>query len=47
VKASTSGSTSTSVRGDNQQALNTDQTNSGNQTASVSGSTACQYGVLN
>ena len=47
VSAGTSGGISTSVRGDNQQALNTDQNNSGDQTASVSGSTACQYGALN
>lgn len=47
VDANTSGDQSTSVRGDNQQALNTDQTNSGDQTASVAGSTACQYGALN
>jgi hypothetical protein len=47
VRADTSGRVSTSVHGDNQQALNTEQTNSGNQTASVSGSTACQYGILN
>lgn len=43
VSAGASGSTSSSVRGDNFQALNTDQVNSGNQSASVNGSTACQY----
>lgn len=37
------GDMSTSVRGDNFQALNTDQTNSGTQTSTVNGSTACQY----
>jgi hypothetical protein len=47
VDADASGRISTSVRGDNQQALNTDQNNSGDQYASVTGSTACQYGVLN
>lgn len=47
VGSSTSGRISTSVRGDNFQALNTDQNNSGDQSASVSGSTACQYGALN
>lgn len=43
VTAGASGSTSSSVRGDNFQALNTDQVNSGNQSATVNGSTACQY----
>lgn len=43
VEARASGSTSSSVRGDNFQALNTDQLNSGNQSATVNGSTACQY----
>lgn len=47
VGSHVSGSTSTSVRGNNWQALNTDQTNSGNQSASVEGSTACNYGALN
>jgi len=47
VNADTSGRISTSVRGDNQQAINTDQNNSGDQYATVNGSTACQYGVLN
>lgn len=47
VSSSSRGDVSTSVRGDNYQTLNTDQTNSGNQTASVTGSTACQYGALN
>lgn len=43
IAAGASGSMSTSVRGDNFQALNTDQNNSGNQSATVNGSTACQY----
>lgn len=47
VSSRTSGNISTSVRGDNQQILNTDQENTGDQTASVTGSTACQYGALN
>jgi len=47
VGSRASGGTSTSVSGDNYQALNTDQTNSGNQSASVEGSTACNYGALN
>jgi hypothetical protein len=50
------GEVQTSVRGnvssnvsDNttSQALNSDQQNTGNQTASVDGSTACSFGVLN
>lgn len=47
VGSSTSGGISTSVRGDNYQALNTEQDNSGDQTATVTGSTACQYSSLN
>lgn len=43
VSAGASGSTSSSVRGDNFQALNTDQVNSGNQSATVNGSSACQF----
>jgi hypothetical protein len=43
ISAGASGGMSTSVRGDNFQALNTDQNNSGNQSATVNGSTACQY----
>jgi hypothetical protein len=43
VAAGSSGSMSTSVRGDNFQALNTRQTNSGNQTSTINGSSACQY----
>jgi hypothetical protein len=41
------GSTSTDVRGWADQALNSDQNNSGNQTANVSGSSACAFGALN
>lgn len=44
IEADASGSMSASVRGDNFQALNTDQNNSGSQSATVNGSTACQYG---
>ncbi|MBB3862727.1 hypothetical protein GGQ88_004029 [Novosphingobium hassiacum] len=47
VSAGVDGNISTSVRGDTFQTLNTDQTNSGNQLASVTGATACQYGALN
>ena len=47
VDAGASGNQSNSVRGSHQQALNTDQVNSGNQDASVTGATACQYGALN
>lgn len=47
VSSGASGDISTSVSGDNYQALNTQQTNSGAQTASVSGATACQYSALN
>jgi hypothetical protein len=43
VSAGASGSTSSSVSGDNFQTLNTDQVNSGNQSATVNGSSACQY----
>lgn len=43
VAAHTSGAMSTSVRGDNFQALNNHQSNTGNQTATVNGSSACQY----
>lgn len=41
------GSTTTGVQGWAAQALNSNQTNSGSQSASVSGSTACAYGTLN
>lgn len=43
VAARTSGAMSTSVRGDNFQALNNHQSNTGTQSATVNGSTACQY----
>lgn len=43
VSAGASGDMSTSARGDNFQALNTDQANSGTQSATVNGSSACQY----
>lgn len=43
VAARTSGAMSTSVRGDNFQALNNYQSNTGNQSATVNGSTACEY----
>lgn len=45
VAAGASGSMATSVRGDNFQALNSHQSNTGNQAATVNGSTACQYGA--
>lgn len=45
ISSEASGGISTSVRGDNFQALNTDQNNSGNQSAAINGSTACQYGA--
>ena len=41
------GGTSTQVQGSATQALNSTQTNSGAQTASVGGSSACAFGVLN
>lgn len=47
VDADAFGQISTRVRGDVYQALNTDQQNSGDQSASVDGSTACQFGALN
>lgn len=43
IRARARGDMSTSVRGDNFQALNTDQVNSGNQASTINGSTACQY----
>ncbi len=48
VGASVRGNVSSNVE-DNQtwQALNSDQQNTGNQTASIDGSTACAFGVLN
>lgn len=47
VSSGANGNISTSVEGNTYQTLNTDQTNSGNQLASVTGATACQYGALN
>lgn len=47
IESSASGDVQTSVRGDTFQTLNTDQQNSGNQSASVTGSNACQFGALN
>ncbi|WP_454903448.1 hypothetical protein [Variovorax gossypii] len=41
------GSTSSNVQGWSSQALNSNQTNTGNQSASVSGSSACAFGALN
>jgi hypothetical protein len=41
------GSTSSSVQGWSSQALNSNQTNTGNQSASVGGSSACAFGALN
>ncbi len=43
VSSGSRGDISTSVRGDNFQALNTDQVNSGNQDSTINDSTACQY----
>ena len=48
IGSSVNGSTSTSVRGTTtSQSLDTLQTNSGAQTASVGGSNACSFGALN
>lgn len=47
VGASVNGATSSRVNGSASQALNSEQTNSGDQYASVEGSTACQFGALN
>jgi hypothetical protein len=47
VHSSIDGGTSTDVKGDVDQVLNSTQTNSGNQSASVSGSTGCAFGPLN
>lgn len=46
VLARASGETSTSVRGDHFQALNTEQSNSGSQSSTINGSSACQYGAV-
>lgn len=47
VTASASGEVESSVRGDTSQVLNNDQQNSGDQSAAVTGSNACQFGMLN
>jgi len=47
VSSGMNGATITSVRGAAWQALNSDQANSGNQTADVHGSNACAFGALN
>jgi hypothetical protein len=47
VGASAVGSSAASVSGSTWQALNSDQRNSGIQSARVEGSTACGFGVLN
>jgi hypothetical protein len=47
VSSGVVGSTTTSVRGTASQALNSTQSNSGNQSANVQGSNACAFGALN
>lgn len=47
VSSGVTGATVTNVHGTASQALNSDQTNSGNQTATVQGSSACAFGALN
>lgn len=47
VSSGVTGSTTTQVQGVAWQALNSDQSNSGNQSASVGGSNACAFGALN
>jgi len=47
ISSLVNGGTTTTVRGTAWQALNSDQTNSGNQTASVRDANACAFGVLN
>lgn len=47
VGSSVIGSTSASVQGQATQALNSTQTNSGDQSAGVEASTACTFGALN
>lgn len=47
VTAEVAGSTATMVHGAAYQALNSSQSNGGNQSASVLGSNACAFGVLN
>jgi len=48
VQANVSGDVRSNVQGNHTwQALNSDQQNSGDQTASIEGSTACAFGLLN
>ena len=47
VTATLNGATTTTVQGTAWQALNSTQSNSGNQSASVTGANACAFGVLN
>lgn len=47
IESNASGEIETSVRGDAYQTLNTEQVNSGDQSASVASSNACQFGPLN
>lgn len=47
VGSSIAGGTSADVRGTAWQALNSNQANSGDQSASVTGASACAFGVLN
>lgn len=47
IGSSVNGATYTRVHGSADQALNSEQTNSGDQHASVEGASACQFGVLN
>ena len=47
VSSGVTGATVTNVHGTATQALNSDQTNSGNQTATVQGSRACAFAALN
>lgn len=47
VSSSAEGDVDVSVKGDTSQVLNNDQVNSGDQSATLNGSTACQFGPLN
>ncbi|MES2443940.1 MAG: hypothetical protein V4574_14015 [Pseudomonadota bacterium] len=47
VASSVIGATTSTVNGTAWQALNSDQANSGDQTAGVAGSTACTFGAFN
>lgn len=47
IGSSAQGNVDVRANVDATQALNTDQNNSGNQSSSVSGSTSCQFGLLN